>query len=310
MPTALVKFAIGLFVLLVLVANIFFIVPQTSQAIVVQFGQIVNVVTTPGLKARIPFIQSVIYFDKRVLGFQSKPAEFITRDVEAGIDERVVIDAFVRYRIIDPVRFYQAVKTEENLNSRLNSIVVSTMRRVLAGHSLNDLLSAERTEIMQQIRAAVNAQARSGLLEEDPTAAQKKAYAAQRGFGIEVMDVRIMRADLPSDISQSTYERMRKNFTKEAQRFRAEGEQQATETRAGADRERTEILANARQQSETIRGQGDADASRIYARAFSQDPEFFRFYRSMQAYRATLSKDDTTLVISPDSGFLKEMNPQ
>ncbi len=309
MPSSLIKFGLILLVLLVLVANVFFIVPQTQQALVVQFGEIVKVVTSPGLKARLPFIQNVIYFDKRILGFQSQSAEFITRDVEAGIDERVVIDAFVRYRITNPTKFFQAVKTEENLNSRLNSIVVSTMRRVLAGHSLNDLLSANRIDIMQQLKAGVSAQTLSATLATDATAAQKQTSARGAGFGIEIIDVRIMRADLPPDISQSTYERMRKNFTKEAQRFRAEGEQEALETRAGADRERTELLATARKQSEMIRGEGDGQAAKIYADAFSHDPDFFRFYRSMQAYRKTISKDDTTVVISPESSFLKEMNP-
>jgi modulator of FtsH protease HflC len=266
-------------------------------------------VKDPGLKVRVPFVQNVIFFDKRVLGFQSPPAEFITRDVEAGIDERVVIDAFVRYRITDPVRFFQAVKTEENLNSRLGSIVISTMRRVLAGHSLNDLLSTNRIEIMKQIKGGVSTQVYSERMASSTATEGGRVLGRTPGFGIDVVDVRIMRADLPSDISQSTYERMRKNFTKEAQRFRAEGEQQAQEIRAGADRERTELLAEARKQSEIIRGDGDGAAAKIYAQAFSQDPEFFRFYRSMQAYRKSLSKDDTTLVISPDSSFLKEMNP-
>ena len=308
MPSSLIKLGFTIVALLILAANTFFVVPQTRQALVVQFGEIVRVITTPGLKVRIPFVQNVIYFDKRILGFASQPAEFITRDPEAGIDERVVIDAFVRYQITDPVKFYQAVKTEENLNSRLGSIVVATMRRVLASHSLNDLLSSDRGEIMQQIKDGVSAQTYRAALAEGATDAERAERARSPGFGIKVIDVRIMRADLPPDIWQSTYERMRKNFTKEAQRFRAEGEQQAQEIRAGADRERTEILAEARKNAEMIRGDGDAQAARIYAKAFGQDPEFFRFYRSMQAYRNAISKDDTTVVISPDSSFLKEMN--
>jgi membrane protease subunit HflC len=309
MPSSLIKYGLVLLVLLVLVFNTLFVVPQTQQALVIQFGEIVRVIAKPGLKMRVPFVQNVIYFDKRILGFQSQPAEFITRDVEAGIDERVVIDAFVRYHIINPTKFFQAVKNEENLNSRLNSIVVSTMRRVLAGHSLNDLLSADRANIMRQLKEGVSLQTLSTTLANDATAMQKQKSARGAGFGIEIVDVRIMRAELPSDISQSTYERMRKNFTKEAQRFRAEGEQQAQEIRSGAERERTELIAEARRKSETIRGEGDGTAAKIYANAFSQDPEFFRFYRSMQAYRKSMSKDDTTLVISPNSSFLREMNP-
>lgn len=297
MPSNLIKIGLGLFVLLILIGSTMFVVSQTQQALVLQFGQIVRVVQKPGLNVKLPFVQNVMYFDKRILDFEAQPAEFITRNPTLDVDERVVIDAFVRYRITDPQQFYQSVKNESNLNSRMNSVVVSSMRRVLGNHSLADLLSNERDGIMREIRDAVNIQAQGGGERESD------------GFGIEVVDVRIMRADLPSDISQSTYERMRKNFTKEAQRFRAEGEEKALEVRATAERQRTEIIANARKESETIRGDGDAQASKIYAASFGKDPEFFRFYRSMQAYRKALGKDDTTIVLSPDSGFLKEFNP-
>ena len=303
MPSIFIKIGIALFAALVLLSSSLFIVPQTGQALVLQFGEIVRVEKEPGLNAKIPFIQNVMMFDNRILGFEAQPAEFITRNRAMDVDERVVIDAFVRYRITDPQQFYQSVKNEANLNSRLNSVVVSSMRRVLGNHSLADLLSNERDGIMRQIRTTVNAQAQGVALTEE-----NKGTRRSEGFGIEVVDVRIMRADLPVDISQSTYERMRKNFTKEAQRFRAEGEERALEIRAKADRERTEILAEARKNSQTIRGDGDAQASKIYAEAFGRDPEFFRFYRSMQAYRNTLSKDDTTIVLSPNSGFLKDLN--
>ncbi len=303
MPSIVIKIGIALFAVVVLLSSSLFIVPQTGQALVLQFGEIVRLEKEPGLNAKLPFVQNVLMFDKRILGFEAQPAEFITRNRAMDVDERVVIDAFVRYRITDPQQFYQSVKNEMNLNSRLNSVVVSSMRRVLGNHSLADLLSNERDGIMREIRDTVNKQAQGVALTE-----ANKDSRRSEGFGIEVVDVRIMRADLPSDISQSTYERMRKNFTKEAQRFRAEGEQKALEVRAKADRERTEILAEARKNSETIRGNGDAQASKIYADAFGRDPEFFRFYRSMQAYRATLGKDDTTIVLSPDSGFLKELN--
>lgn len=300
MPTIFIKIGAVLFAIAILVGSSLFIVPQTGQALVLQFGEIVRVEKKPGLKAKLPFVQNVMMFDNRILGFEAQPAEFITRNRAMDVDERVVIDAFVRYRITDPKQFYESVKNEANLNSRLNSVVVSSMRRVLGNHSLADLLSNERDGIMRQIRDAVNRQAQG--------AAEATEGRRTEGFGIEVVDVRIMRADLPADISQSTYERMRKNFTKEAQRFRAEGEQQALEIRAKADRERTEILAEARKNSETLRGQGDAIASRTYADAFGRDPEFFRFYRSMQAYRNTLGNEDTTIVLSPNSGFLKELN--
>lgn len=303
MPSIFIKLGAALFVAIVLLSSTLFIVPQTGQALVLQFGEIVRVEKEPGLNIKLPFVQNVLLFDNRILGFEAQPAEFITRNRDMDVDERVVIDAFVRYRITDPQQFYQSVKNELNLNSRLNSVVVSSMRRVLGNHSLANLLSNDRDAIMTEIRKTVNAQAQGVALTE----ANKDARRSE-GFGIEVVDVRIMRADLPSDISQSTYERMRKNFTKEAQRFRAEGEEQALEIRAKAERERTEIIAEARKNSETIRGDGDAQASKIYAEAFGKDPEFFRFYRSMQAYKNTLGKDDTTIVLSPDSGFLKELN--
>ena len=298
-PPILIKIGVGIIAALIVITTTLYVVPQTQQALVLQFGEIKRVVKRPGLHAKLPFVQNVLYFDKRILDFEAQPAEFITHNRDMDVDERVVIDAFVRYRITDPQQFFQSVKNEDNLTSRLNSVVVSSMRRVLGNHSLADLLSNDRDSIMLEIRDMVNQQAQGVTTDADRN---------NNGFGVEVVDVRIMRADLPTDISQSTYERMRKNFTKEAQRFRAEGEEQATETRANADRQRTEILADARKQSETIRGEGDGQAAKIYADAFGKDPDFFRFYRSMQAYRNTLSKDDTTIVLSPNDGFLKELN--
>ena len=301
------KLGIAAFAAVILLSATLFVVPQTQQALVVQFGEIKRVIREPGLNAKIPFIQNTIFFDKRILDFKAQPAEFITKNRTTDVEERVVIDAFVRYRITDPVQFYQAVKTEANLNSRLNSIVLSSMRRVLASNSLSDLLSAKRVDIMDQIQTNVNDQAQS-----IPLTVQENAEAkprSMRGFGIEVVDVRIMRADLPADISQSTYERMRKDFTKEAQRFRAEGDELAQGIRASADREKTEIIANARKSAETIRGEGDAQAARISAAAYGRDPAFYKFYRSMQAYRRTLGTDSTTMVLSPRGEFLDELNP-
>lgn len=306
MKASLFKLGLTLFVTSILLGSSLFVVPQTKQALVLQFGEIKRVVQTPGLKVKVPFIQSILMFDKRILEFETRPTEFITKNRDTGVDERVVIDAFVRYRITDPVQFYQSVKNEANLNQRLSSVVMSSMRRVLAAHSLSDLLSKDRSTIMKQIKKNVNFQVSgaSGVAVRQNSGDSSKNVT---GFGVEVVDVRIVRADLPTDISQSTYERMRKNFTKEAQRFRAEGEEQATTIRATAERERTELLANARKQSEITRGEGDAIATKTYAEAFGRDPEFFKFYRSMQAYRATMNKDDTSIVMSPNDGFLGEM---
>ncbi|MCI5049851.1 MAG: protease modulator HflC [Rickettsiales bacterium] len=288
-----------------------FIVTQTQQALVVRFGDIQRVIQEPGLAFKVPFIDTVEFFDNRLLEFNAQPQEFITKDRRADVEERVMIDAFVRYRIVDPVRFYQAVRNESNLESRLGSVVVANMLKIIAKNSLNDLLSEKRTSIMEQIRFAVNQQAtadESEITEDDELNEDGTLRRRRQGFGIEVVDVRIMRADLPEDISQATYERMRKNFTKEAQKFRAEGEEVALEIRSTAERERTEILAQAQKESETLRGEGDGVAAKIYADAFNKDRDFFEFYRSMQAYRKSLKQDDTTVILSPNSEFLKQLD--
>jgi membrane protease subunit HflC len=309
MSSVLTRIGLAALAIVILLYSSAFVVVQTQQALVLQFGEIIRVIKEPGLYFKIPFVQNVIFFDRRLLDFRAAPAEFISKNRATDVEERVVIDAFVKYRITDPVLFYQAVRTEENLTNRLNSIVVANMRKTLANHSLNDLLSEGRTAIMKQIREQVNRQATRGEMadrEAGDTGVENTRRRGQ-GFGIEVVDVRIMRADLPADISQATYERMRKNFTKEAQRFRAEGEERALEIRSKADRERVELIAQAQKKSQTIRGKGDGEAARITAAAFGRDPSFYQFYRSMQAYRATLSKYDTTMVLAPNRGFLKEL---
>lgn len=318
MKPMMMKLLFSLGAILFLLYQSVFVVFQTQQALVLQFGQIVRVVQEPGLSFKIPFIQNVYFFEKRLLDFRTQAGEFITKNRATDVEERVVIDAFVRYRITDPVQFYQAVKTEANLASRLNSIVLANMRKTLANYSLSDLLSGERTTIMAKIREQVNVQARSGRVlapKEGDTAAEGIEKATKEandtlssGFGIEVVDLRIVRADLPLDISESTYERMRQSFTKEAKRFRAEGDEKALEITSTADRERTEILAEARKKAETLRGEGDGEAARIYANAYNRDPNFFEFYRAMQSYRRALKSEDTTIILSPDSEFLKEMN--
>jgi membrane protease subunit HflC len=293
-----------------------FIVTQTQQSLVLQFGDIKRVEKEPGLKFMIPFVQNVLFFDNRLLDFNAEPKEFITEfvtsDTKQKVQERVVIDAFVRYRITDPVRFYQSVKNEFNLRSRLNSILNATIRRVVGKHSLNDLLSDERIEIMRDIKNAVNAQVsgKTALLTDSDSENRTTNQESVQGFGIVVEDVRILRADLPEEISESTFNRMRTNFSKEAQKFRAEGEEKALEIRSNADRERVELIAQARKTAEILRGEGDGTAAKIYADAFNRDKAFFEFYRSMQAYRATLNQKDTTAVLSPDSNFLKFINKE
>lgn len=294
----------------ILLYNSAFIVQQTQEALVVEFGEIQRVVQEPGLEFKLPY-QTVLYFDKRLLQFDAKPDEFITKsviDTREGpkvIEERVVIDAFLLYRIVDPVQFYQSVKSEANLRTRLNGIVQANMRNVLANVSLGDLLSERRNDIMSRIQDGVNQQV-SGIAET--TTGENGQVRGRQSFGIEIQDLRIKRADLPDAILQSTFERMRKSFTKKAQRFRAEGEQIKLEIRSAADREKINIIAQAQKKSETLRGEGDGIASKIYADAFNKDPKFYEFYRSMQAYRKALAEGDTTLILSPEHEFLQQMD--
>lgn len=276
----------GLFVFF----NSFFIVDQTEQALVLQFGAPVRVEQEPGMKFKMPFIQNVEYFDKRLIDFDSEPKEVIASD-----QKRLIVDAFVRYRIVDPLRFKQTVSDERTMRSRLNSILESSLRQVLGSQPLAALISEKRSEVMDDIRDLVNMQARGVKTEGAPPG----------GFGIEVVDVRIKRADLPAANSEGIYKRMQTERQREAAEFRARGAEDAQKIRSQADKERTILLAEARKKAEIIRGEGEAEATKIFAQSFGQDQDFFQFYRTMQAYKKTLSPKDTTMVLSPDSGFLK-----
>lgn len=296
-----------IFVVLVSGINSFFVINQNEQALVIQFGQIKRIEDTPGLKWKTPFLESVTYFDKRLLDFNAPPIEMITED-----RERIVVDAYVKYRISDPRQFYKSVRTEEGLRSRFNNILISSLRQQIGGVSLKQLLSAARQKTMQAVRDEANRKASrevvvpkvgDAVATDEEVAAER--VAASRGFGIEVVDVRILRADLPTEISQSTFKRMQAELAEEAQKFRSQGDEESIKIRSSADRERTEILAEAQRKSQIIRGEGDGTAAKIYADAFSRDPEFFNFYRSMQAYRETLGKNDTTVILSPESEFLR-----
>lgn len=293
---------LGLFLLY----NSIFIVQQTEQALVLQFGSIQRVEKEPGLKFKIPFIQNVEMFDKRLLIADVEPEEVNARDKELNITERLVIDAYFTYRITDPLQFFQSVRTVEGLETQLSSIVQSSLRRTIGSYSLRDLLSEKRTDIMEKIRQEINLKAKGiATQEEDGTAGTPKG-----GFGIEVVDVRIMRADLPQEVSQATFERMRSDFQKKGQRFRAEGEEQSLQVRSNAERERSELIAEAEKKAEVIRGKGDGIATKTYADAYGQDQEFFDFYRSMQAYQKSMgsSSSDTTVILSPDNKFLKHID--
>lgn len=292
--------------ILFLFYNAIFVVQQTEQALVLQFGDIKRVEKDPGLKFKIPFIQNVEMFDKRLLVANVEPQEVNARDEVLNITERLVIDAFLTYRITDPLQFYQSVRSIQGLEDQLNSIAQSSLRRTIGSVSLRDLLSGKRTSIMAQIRDEINRKASGQILASE---AQDADPVRRGGFGIEVVDVRIMRADLPQEVSQATFERMRSDFEKEAQKFRAEGEERALNIRSNAERERAELLAEAMKKAEVIRGKGDGIATKTYADAFSRDEAFFDFYRSMQAYREALGGDrETTVILSPDSEFFKHMD--
>lgn len=296
MEKILIKIGAGLVVVLVLLYSSAFIVMQTQQALVLQFGEIVREVKEPGLRFKVPFIQDVIFFEKRLLDFRAQPAEFITKDRNSDVEERVVIDAFVRYRITDPLQFKQAVADERTMKSRLNSILESSLRQVLGSVPLSAVISEKRPEIMQSIRTLVNQQAMGA-------AAGDKENV--RGFGIEVVDVRIKRADLPPANSEGIYKRMQTERERQAKEFRARGAEDAQKIRSQADKERTILLADAKKTAETTRGEGDGLAGKIFADAFGQDQDFYQFYRTMQAYKKTLMGKDTTMILSPDSEFFK-----
>ncbi len=296
------------FALIVILSNTLYIVEQTQQALVLEFGKPVRIVKKPGLRAKVPFLQNVVFFDNRLLELTVDQKEVIAAD-----QKRLIVDAFVRYRIVDPLKFYQSVSDERIMQSRLNSIVDSSLRQVLGSRPLSSVLSSERTEIMKLITAIVNSTTSGIPLQKvtdgtNPNEIKTVAEAAPPGgFGVEVVDVRIMRADLPNENSQAIFRRMQTEREREAKEFRAQGEEEAQRIRSRADRDRTVIIAEAQKKADTLRGQGDAEAIDIFAGVTARDPEFYGFYRTMQAYKNSIKKEDTTVILSPDSEFMKYM---
>ena len=272
--------AVAIVVLLIVGYGALFSVYQTQQAIVVRLGQPVRVVTEPGLNFKVPFIDTVITIDKRILDLENPAQEVIASD-----QKRLVVDAFARYKIHDPLKFYQAVTTVEGANSRLATMLNSSLRRVLGEATFSQLVRDERANLMARIREQLDREAQA--------------------FGINVIDVRIRRADLPEQNSQAVYQRMQTERQREAAEFRAQGSQRSQEIRARADRDVTVLVADAVSKGEQIRGEGDAERNRIFADAFNKDPNFFGFYRSMQAYEAGLKPNDTRLLLRPDSQFFR-----
>ncbi len=257
-----------------------FIVQEISQAIVLQFGDPKKIVTKAGLNFKLPFIQNVVYLDKRILNLDNDPEEVIAAD-----QKRLIVDAFARFKIVDPLKFYISVGNERVARSRLSTIINSRIRGVLGTQELATLLSTDRARQMQLIQSQVNAEAKN--------------------FGIEIVDVRIKRADLPPANSDAIYKRMQTEREREAKEFRAQGAEIAQKIRSTADKDVTVILAEANKKSEIMKGEGDGERNKIFANAFGRDPQFFAFYRAMQAYEKALIGGETSLVLSPDSEFFK-----
>lgn len=266
---------LGLFVL----SQVTFVVTETNQAIILQLGEYRYTARDPGLYFKLPFIQDAVYFDRRLLSSDAAPQEYLTLD-----KKRVQVDHVTRWRIVDPLTFFISVQNESGARARLDDVVFSEVRRTLATHNFDVMIAGERENIM----ATVTAASRERALD----------------FGIEVIDVRFKRADLPEEVEDSVFDRMRAERAREANRYRAEGEEQGAEIMASADRERIVIVAEAEEQAAQIRGEGDAEAIAIYADALNQDPEFFAFRRRLEAYVKVLQEGDM-LVISPESEFFK-----
>jgi membrane protease subunit HflC len=274
---ALIAVVVGLFVL---GASPLFVVDVTQNAIVVQLGKPVRNITEAGLYAKVPFVQEVTYFDKRLLDYDSNAQDIITQDKKT-----LLLDNFAKWRILDPLKVYQNFQSQRGALQRLNDIIYSELRVELGRHELLEIVSSTRAEIMRVVTERANEKASS--------------------YGIEIQDVRIKRADLPEQNEKAVFARMQAERERQAKQYRAEGAEEAQKIRSEAEKDREIILAQAYKESEELRGSGDAKAFRIYADAYRQDPKFFEFTRSMQAYKATFKDNKTTLVMSPDSEFFR-----
>jgi len=269
-----------LFTLIVLAYNSLFFVEQRVQSLILQFGEPIRVINEPGLNFKIPLAQNVVKFDKRILLFDNNAEEIIAAD-----KKRLIVDAFVRYKIVDPLKFYQTVRFEAALNNRLGSVVNNSLRAVLGRVPLEAVISDRRELLMKEVSDLV------------------AVRAAQ--FGISIQEVRIKKADLPSENSEAIYRRMQTERQQEAAQIRAIGEEKARFIRAESEKQKTVLLAEAQRDSDILRGEGDAKKNKILGKAFNKDPDFFAFYRAMQAYSKALTEGDTTMVLSPKSDFFE-----
>ena len=276
----LIGIGVAVGVLALLVTSALFTVHQTQQALILQFGNPKRIITEPGLHMKIPFVQNAIYIDRRVLDYDA-----ISEEIILGDQKRLVVDAFARYSIKEPLRFYQTVGTVDGANLQLSILLNSALRRVLGESTLTQVVRDEREHLMTRVREQLGNEAQA--------------------YGISVVDVRIRRADLPEQNSQAVYQRMQTERQQEAAQIRAQGTQRGQEIRAKADRDVTVLLADAQSKGEQTRGEGDGERNRIFAEAFGRDPDFFSFYRSMQAYEAGLKSNDTRMLLKPDSEFFR-----
>jgi membrane protease subunit HflC len=286
----LIGVAVVVFAILIVALNTFYIVDQRKQALVLRFGEpqrTVNAFQTndPGLKVKVPFLENVVQFDKRNQPLESEEEEIIAAD-----QERLVVDSFLRYRIVDPLQYFRTLRDERTANDRLERLVNSSLRQVLGSAPSSDIIAGRRAELMLAIRNDVIIRARQAQL------------------GIEVIDVRIKRAELPAANQQAVYRRMQTSRQQEAAQIRGVGEQQKREIMASADREVTITLATATEESSKTRGEGDARRTAIFGESYGRDPNFAAFFRSMQAYDGALAQGDTTMILSPNSDFFRYYN--
>ncbi len=280
--TKMIKFATLSLLILVVIFSTIFQLDQRQSAIIFQFGEAVRVVKEPGLHIKIPFIQKMEYFDNRIMTVDAE-----AKEVTASDGKRVIMDAFAKYVILDPVTFYKTVNNYQGAKIRLNKILESSMRKVIGRVDLTEILSTSRGDIMSDICNNVNEETKN--------------------FGIKVYDVRILRADLPKENSEAIYKRMQTEREKEAKQIRAEGQEEAARVSSKADKESQVIIAEAYKQAQIIKGEGDAAAAKIYNAAYSKDPDFYKFYKSLSTYKEILNKEDTSYVISPSSPLLEFM---
>ncbi len=281
MSRAVIAAVAAAFVVFVLASASLFTVTQTEQVLITQFGQPIRVISAPGLHVKVPFVQTIISFDRRLLDYETSGEEVILAD-----QRRLIVDSFTRFRITDPLRYFQAVgSAEDAIRARLNSVVTSALRRVLGNEQLLNVLSADRGRIMGLIRGQVSDE--------------------MRAFGVAIEDVRLRRADLPEENTQAVLSRMKSERERIASQARAEGAEASARIRANAERDRTVLLAEARATADRSRGEGEQQSIKIYADAFQQDAKFYEFYRTMQAYREAFGNGQSRLVLTPDSDFLR-----